>query len=159
MNIFLIITVITTALMAGLFYSWSISVTPGLKNIQDRSYLEAIQAMNKAILNPAFFSIFFGSIIFLLIVSVLQFNTAINLRFWVILSALIIYYSGTIGVTIFGNVPMNNKLENLDISKMTNENMQSVRLNFESRWNLFNTIRTLTSTLTFIILLAADKFT
>jgi len=73
-NIILFLSVITTALMAGLFYSWSISVTPGLKNINDKSYLEAMQAMNKAILNPAFFAIFFGSIVSLLLTLFLQFR-------------------------------------------------------------------------------------
>jgi len=55
----LFFAIVTAALSAGLFYAWTISVVPGLKNIPTKSYLEAMQSMNRAILNPGFFVIFF----------------------------------------------------------------------------------------------------
>ena len=50
----LIITAVFTGLMAGLFYSWSISVTPGIARLVDKEYLASFQAMNRAIINPLF---------------------------------------------------------------------------------------------------------
>lgn len=50
-----------TGLSAGLFYAWSVSVIPGTRKIPDPVYLETMQSINRAILNPAFFLIFFGS--------------------------------------------------------------------------------------------------
>ena len=52
-SILLLITTLFSGLMAGLFYAWSISVTPGLAKIDNSSYLKAFQSMNRAILNPA----------------------------------------------------------------------------------------------------------
>jgi len=42
---------------------------------------------------------------------------------------------------------------------MTEEKMKETRFGFEGRWNRLNSIRTVTSTLTFIILIAAAQFT
>ncbi len=45
-TIILIVTTLSLGLMAGLFYSWSISVTPGLAKVGDEYYLRAFQSMN-----------------------------------------------------------------------------------------------------------------
>ena len=66
-NIIHLLAVITTALSAGLFYSWVVSVIPGTKKIPDKAYLETMQSINREILNAGFFIIFFGALIFLLI--------------------------------------------------------------------------------------------
>ncbi len=54
----LLITTLSTGLMAGLFYSWTISVTPGLARLNDENYLRAFQSMNRAIINPVFLIVF-----------------------------------------------------------------------------------------------------
>ena len=55
----LVITTTITGLAAGLFYSWSVSVTPGIGRLGDKEYLAAFQAMNRAIINPVFMLCFF----------------------------------------------------------------------------------------------------
>lgn len=59
-SIVLLGTVILTGLSAGFFYAWSVSVIPGTQHISDTSYLQAMQSINRAILNPLFFVVFFG---------------------------------------------------------------------------------------------------
>lgn len=151
----LIITTLFSGLMAGLFYAWSISVTPGLAKINDVSYLQAFQAMNRAIINPSFYVVFFGLVILLPVQSYLSFQTSISNQFWYVIFATILYFVGIMGVTIFGNVPLNNALEALQIESMTPEQMDEFRKGFESKWNRFNLIRTISSTLTFLLLLIA----
>jgi len=68
----------------------------------------AMQELNKSILNPAFFIIFIGSILTLPLLTFLRFKTSIDLSFWLILIAMIIYLAGSIGITFLGNVPLKN---------------------------------------------------
>ncbi len=154
-TIILITTTLSTGLIAGLFYAWSISVTPGLAKIGDDSYLLAFQSMNRAILNPAFFIFFMGLVILLPLLSYLYYKSPVSAQFWYILSATILYMAGIMAVTFFGNVPMNNTLEALKIESMTSEQMASFRLGFESKWNNLNMIRTICSSLSFVLLIIA----
>lgn len=154
-TIILIITTVFSGLMAGLFYAWSISVTPGLAKINDGSYLLAFQSMNRAIISPLFAVVFFGLVILLPVLSYLSFQTSISNQFWYIIFATILYFIGIIGVTIGGNVPLNNALEALQIESMTLEQMEEFRKGFENKWNRLNHIRTISSFLTFLMLVIA----
>ena len=154
-TIILMLTTLSSGLMAGLFYSWSISVTPGLKRLGDENYLQAFQSMNRAILNPAFFIFFMGLVILLPLLCYLYYKSPVSAEFWYTLSATILYMAGIIVVTFFGNVPINNTLEVLKIESMTSEQMASFRLGFESKWNNLNMIRTICSSLSFVLLIMA----
>ena len=107
--------------MAGLFYNWSFNITTGLAKIDDRSYLKMMQVFNKSILNTAFILIFIGSILTFPFLTFLQGKIALNLSFWFVLSAMVIYIVGSICVTFWGNVPMNNELEALNLIQLTSE--------------------------------------
>jgi len=127
-NTMLFLSLFTTALSAGLFYAWVVSVIPGTKKIPDQAYLETMQSINREILNAGFFFIFFGALFFAI---------------------------GTIGVTMFGNVPLNNMVEALDLSAFTEEDYRKARLAYEGKWNLLNLIRTLAALGAFVLLLLA----
>lgn len=152
-NIILVLTATATALMAGLFYAWSCSVMLGFARLPDREFISAMQATNRAIQNPVFFAAFFGAPIFLMISTILHYNQ--SSRFWFLLAATIIYLVGTFGVTIFGNVPMNNMLDRFNLESAGVEETALERANFESRWNNLNTIRTVSSTLAVILVVIA----
>lgn len=154
-TILLILSTLSLGLMAGLFYAWSISVTPGLKKISDPNYLSAFQSMNRAILNPAFFIFFMGLVILLPLLTYMNYDTPVTVEFWLILSATILYMTGVMAVTVIGNVPLNNTLEALVIESMSAEQMASFRLGFENKWNTLNMIRTLCSSLSFLLLIMA----
>jgi uncharacterized membrane protein len=154
-TIILITTTVFSGLMAGLFYAWSISVTPGLARINDLSYLQAFQSMNRAIINPVFFVVFFGLVILLPMLSYFSYQNSTSYQFWYVILATILYFVGIMGVTIGGNVPLNNALEALQIESMTPEQMDEFRKGFESKWNRLNHIRTISSILTFLLLVTA----
>ena len=154
-NIILLIATLTTGLMAGLFYAWSFSVTTGLLKLSDTSYIEAMQSLNKAILNPAFFLIFWGSILSLILVTILHYEQPLSSIFWHLLIATVVYLIGSIAVTIVGNVPLNNSLEKFQLISSSLEEIKLQRAAFESRWNTLNMIRTISSSLAFIVLIIA----
>lgn len=142
--------VVLTGLSAGFFYAWSVSVIPGTQKVINTTYLETMQSINRAILNPAFFLIFFGSILFLSIGSVYQFNTD-KTTFWFILIASVFYLIGTAGVTALGNVPLNNQLDALNLNEISSSKLSEFRSFYESKWNRLHLIRTIFAVGSFLL--------
>ena len=149
-NVFFI-TVLLNALSTGFFFAWTASVILGTKKVGDFTYLETMQSINREILNPAFFTVFFGSLITLFISAILQYSY--KPVFWFILASAVIYLIGTFGVTAFGNVPLNNELEALNIKELNITELKNFRNHFESKWNRYHIIRTLANMFSFILLL------
>lgn len=152
-NILLTITAMLTALTAGLFFAWSCSVMPGLARLSGREFVAAMQAMNRAIQNPIFFAAFFGAPIFLIISTVFYYDDFA--RFGLLLTATILYAIGNLGVTVFGNVPLNNALERFDLKSANDEEIDRQRANFERRWKNFNHVRAVSSTIAVILIVIA----
>ena len=147
-------SVVLTGLSAGLFYAWTVSVIPGTKMVKDITYLETMQSINKAILNPAFFLIFFGSIALLSIASIYEFHSN-KWVFGIILVSSITYLFGTVGVTGLGNVPLNDQLEALHLAEIGTEKIAAFRKYYETQWNRLNLIRTVFAVLSFILAVLA----
>lgn len=141
--------VVLTGLSAGLFYAWAVSVIPGTRKVIDITYLESMQSINRAILNPAFYLIFFGSLLALGLSTIQQIES--GTIFWVLLTATLLYLIGTFGVTIFGNVPLNDALDTLDLGELSTAEKSKFRNSYELKWNRFHSIRTAFSVLAFVI--------
>lgn len=153
----LITALFITGLSAGFFYAWGVSVIPGLKRISHKTYLETMQSINRAILNPAFFSVFFGALFFMLWSSYLQFRAQTDLSFWLVLGATVSYFIGTIGVTGLGNVPLNEALDVIELAALTPEDLKRTRISYETNWNQLHWIRTGFALLSFLLLLLANR--
>ena len=154
----LLIAILLTGLSAGLFYAWAVSVIPGTRHIPDRSYLETMQAINRAILNPGFFVIFLGALLLMLGNVYFQFVADVGLSFWVSTCACIAYLGGTLGITVFGNVPMNEALDLVQLDSIAAEEFKLIRLSYEDRWNKLPSIRTTFSVISLVLLLLAVRF-
>ncbi|AEV99307.1 hypothetical protein A4D02_32415 [Niastella koreensis] len=154
-NITLLATAFTTALIAGLFYSWSCSVIPGLGKVTDANYLSAMQSINREILNPVFFMSFIGTLFLLPLCTWLQYNSSAPLRFYLLLGATIAYGAGTFGVTIFGNVPLNNMLDACQLKSASAETLSQYRTQFENPWNQLHAVRTIANVIALILVLLA----
>ncbi|WP_445384422.1 anthrone oxygenase family protein [Robiginitalea sp. IMCC44478] len=153
-TIILFAAVVLTGLSAGLFYAWSVSVIPGTKKLADLTYLETMQSINKAILNPGFFLIFFGSIIFLIVASIYEFHTD-KLVFGLLLGSAITYLIGTIVITGLGNVPLNDQLDLLRLGEMSADRLAAFREYYESNWNRWHLYRTIFAVLSFLTTVCA----
>lgn len=148
----LLITGVLTALIGGLFYAYSCSVVLGLGKLSDVEYLKAMQNINREILNPVFFMSFMGTAI-LLPVSAFLFRGQPPFIFLVLAS--LAYLIGVFGVTVAGNVPMNDILDKFDISNAAEGAVRQMRDSFENRWNFLNNIRTGFSILSIILVICA----
>ncbi len=154
-NFTLIVTTTCVGLIAGLFYSYSCSVTLGLNKLPDTQYISAMQSINRAIQNPIFFASFFGALVLLPICTYLKYSHPVSPGFWLLLAATLIYLIGTFGVTVIGNIPLNNSLDKFDLTNASKEAISTQRAAFETKWNNLNTIRTISSILSFILVIIA----
>ena len=152
-TIILALAILLTGLMAGIFFTWSNAVKPGIGKLSDIEYLTALQSMNRVILNNAFKIIFLGAIIAVALVPVFYFNLYPKNIFWLFVFTLVIYWIGVFGVTVSGNIPLNEILDKTNLESITSEEIKTLRKSIEVKWNNFNLIRCISSAITFLILI------
>ena len=152
-TIILALAILLTGLMAGIFFTWSNAVKPGIGKLSDIEYLRALQSMNRVILNNAFKIIFLGAIIVVALVPVFYFNLYPKNIFWLFVFTLVIYWIGVFGVTVSGNIPLNEILDKTNLESITSEEIKTLRKSIEVKWNNFNIIRCISSAITFLILI------
>jgi len=71
--------------------------------------------------------------------------------FYFLLAAAILYAVGVFGITIGGNVPLNNMLDKFDIAQASADAIQDVRQKFEAKCNYLQHARTYAAILSFIV--------
>lgn len=106
----LILAVITTGLMAGVFQLYSHTVMPGLAKTDDRTFVGAFRAMDRAIINPLFLSAFLGAFVFSGLATALNLGAADRSLLPWLAVALALYLIVMI-ITFRANVPLNNALK------------------------------------------------
>ncbi len=152
-TIILVTSIFLTGLMAGIFFTWSNAVKPGIGKLNDIDYLSALQSMNRVILNSLFLIVFIGTIISVALVPVFHFHIYPKNIFWLLILIVIIYWVGVFSVTVFGNIPLNEILDKRNLSVMNPNDLSLLRDSIENRWNNFNLIRSISSALSFLLLI------
>jgi uncharacterized membrane protein len=133
-------------------FNWTNAITPGIGRMEDQYFLLAFQNMNRTILNPLFYIVFMGPLL-------LTFATAYLLKpltrpgYQLALAASIIYFLGVFMVTLIGNLPLNDVLDTTDLLASSPSDISDLRAGFEDKWNALHLIRTITSSLTFLLLI------
>lgn len=133
-----LLTAVGCGLAAGVFFAFSTFVMPALKRVTPSGGVEAMQSINRVALTPPFMIALFGTAL-----------VALGLIVWSVVSsddrptALIVaggglYLVGTIGVTIAGNVPLNDRLERADSAQATSAGWHD----WVNRWTAWNHVRT-----------------
>ena len=80
----------------------------------------------------------FSGMIFLNII-----QNRVEVERWTVITIGFFYLLGVQGITIRIHLPLNNRLQRLEIDEMDPESLSQERNKFETRWNYFNNIRTL----------------
>lgn len=149
--IILLLATLFTGLSAGLCFTWTNAITPGIGRLDDIGYLQAFQHMNRTILNPLFLLVFLTPFLFSGIGTFLL-RSQSNL-FWFLVAATCVYFIGLVLVTMLGNVPLNELLDKTDLSTTSLENAQTIRKQFENKWNNLHLIRTVAAVISFSLLI------
>ncbi|WP_298758313.1 DUF1772 domain-containing protein [uncultured Psychroserpens sp.] len=147
-----LITITLTGLTAGLCFTWTNAITPGIGQLDDIGYLQAFQQMNKAIINPTFIIIFFGPFVSNMILIYLKYQN-LDKSFWLFVAAAALFILGVASVTVFKNVPLNEILDKTDLASATTEELKVLRQKFENPWKQWHLVRTISSITSFVLLL------
>ena len=148
-------SIVATGLMAGLWYAWTVSVIPGTRRIPDTTYITTMQNINKAIINPAFIIPFMGIPVLLAGAAIVQFRAGDYRRGWLLTAAGATYIVGVLGVTIGGNVPLNDALEAFDLAGSDEQAIATRRDTYETPWNRWHYLRTAANIGSFVLASAA----
>ncbi len=124
-----------TGLVAGLFLAFSTAVMPGLARSADRTFVETMQAINVAIINPVFVVVFCAPLVLL---AVAAFGD--RARAWVV--AALVLYVLCFAITRAGNIPLNDALAGAGLPDDPAA-ITAAREAFEAPWNRLHVVRTL----------------
>ena len=142
---FLIVSTLLCALVTGFIFTYAVVVMPGFAKLDDRDFIRAFQVTDGVIQNnqPLFMLAWVGSIVSVVATMILGFVELHGIERWTFFAIGFVYLMGVQGITIRVHLPLNNRLQRLEIDEMDPESLSKERNKFETRWNYFNNIRTL----------------
>jgi uncharacterized membrane protein len=155
--IVLLLSILFTGLTAGLCFTWSNAVTPGIGRLDDLGFLRSFQAINRTIINPSFLLAFFGPVILLFINAYLHRNAHPTI-FWSFMLAAVLFSVGVGLVTVFKNVPLNELLDKTVLENLSAAKLKELRTKFEKPWNRWHIQRTIASFTAFALLVTGLIF-
>jgi uncharacterized membrane protein len=144
---------IGSALVAGIFYAFSTFIMAGLGRIPPEQGISAMQSINVTVINPAFFLAFFGTAALCLALIVVAWINWSESGSGLILAASLLYLVGCIGVTMFGNVPLNNALAAVQPGTAEATALWQRYLDVWTAWNHVRTAAPLAAAILFTVAL------
>ena len=144
LNISLLFSTLLCSLVTGFILTYAIVVMPGLSKLDDKEFIKAFQVTDGIIQNnqPIFILIWVGSIISVLITIIISIFTLGLLEAWKIIFVSLVYLIGVQAITIIIHLPLNRRIQKIDINSTNLQSLNEERKNFETKWNYFNNIRT-----------------
>ena len=131
----------TAGLTAGVFFDWQVTVMPGLEELPDAEFIATFQALDRAVKNPLFIGgAFIGGAASLVAATVAHRQEPARSRLLAAASA--VYALGVVGVTMAGNVPLNEKLAQVSVATASPAEMATARMDFEGPWKALHLVRT-----------------
>src|SRR5436190_18686260 len=122
----LLVATLVAGLQAGTYFTWATGVMPGLARVDDRTFVDAVQQMNVAIVNPVFIATFLGAPVLAGAAAVFAGPQA---RPWAIAATVLAV--GTLVISFAGNIPLNDALPAAGpVDKI--KDLAVVRADFES---------------------------
>jgi uncharacterized membrane protein len=154
-QITLILATFLSSLVAGLLFVFAIVVMPGIRRLNDREFIRAFQVMDGVIQNnhPLFLLVWVGSVVALITSAVFGIGQLDGIGRLLIIFAALVYILGVQLPTITINIPLNNRLQTLDVDAMNETTQNMARKAFEPRWNRWNSIRAAISSLVSVLLI------
>ena len=139
-------------LMAGVFVEWAHTIMRGLTKTDDRTFVGAFQALDRATINPLFMLTFVGALVLTGVAGVLYLrgDDGGSVVPWVAVAFGL--YLVVFVITIAVHVPLNDDLKAAGDPERIGD-LAAVRDAFhETRWIAWNVVRAVASTAAFVCL-------
>ncbi len=134
-----LLALVATGLLAGFFYAYPSSVSPGLQDLSDAGYVRGMQSINEAVPNGLFVISFVGAPALLLLATIAHRGTR---RFGALLIATLLVVVGGLLVTFAFSVPLNDDLAETAVREGPGALAQA-REDYQDPWNAWNAVRVL----------------
>jgi uncharacterized membrane protein len=144
----LLLATVTMGLTAGVFGDWAFTIMPGLGTTDDRTFVGASQALDRAIYNTPFMLAFMGALVLSGIAAVLHLRGGDRpVLPWVVVA--FGFYLAAIVITMAVHIPLNDGLVAAgDPDRVAD--LAAVRDAYqEARWSAWHIVRTIATTVAF----------
>lgn len=145
-------TLLSTALIAGLFFTWSNAIMPGFRKLPAEDFLTVMQTCNRTILNPLFMICFLAPLILLPLKTYLEYKTGMTLKYYLLLLASLFYIIGVFILTVWVHIPLNEMLDKLELKSTSQADLSTYKELFQQRWIPYNTLRAVNALISFLLL-------
>jgi uncharacterized membrane protein len=154
-EIILLAAALLCALTAGIVFAFAVVVMPGIRTLPDRDFLRAFAVMDRVIQRnePRFLVVWVGAVVTLVAAVVLGLGALGGVARMLLIGATAVYLLGVQAPTLAVNVPLNNRLQALDLDDLDDAALRAARDAFEGRWNRWNAARTVFACISVIALL------
>lgn len=142
---------LVSALVAGVFQSFSDFVMAGLLRAEPAGGIESMQHINKTVMRSVFLSSFLTLVPLTLGFAVYAWFKLDGLSQILILAAAAIYFASVFLVTIFGNVPMNTQLAEMNYASDEAGNYWNTYGRVWTGWNHVRTIGSVATSICFLV--------
>lgn len=140
-------------LVAGLLFAFSAFVMNALARLPPEQGIAVMQSINVAVLNPLFFTVFFGTAVLCVVLAVAAFFRWGEAGAIYLVAGSLLYLVGTIGVTIALNVPLNDALAAVAPNNAEGAGVWTRYIVSWTAWNHVRTIAALMALASFIMAL------
>ena len=150
---------LSCALVTGFVFTYAVIVMPGLAKLADKEFIRAFQVTDGVIQNnqPIFMIVWLGSLISVISTLIVSLMAPYSVETVLVIIAGFVYLLGVQGLTVLVHLPLNRRIQTVNVEERDASALREERLLFESRWIRFNWIRTLIGlgvTLTFMVVLS-----
>ena len=136
---------ISCALVTGFVFTYAVIVMPGLAKLADKEFIRAFQVTDGVIQNnqPIFMIVWVGSVISVISTLIVSLMGPYSVETVLVIIAGFVYLLGVQGLTALVHLPLNRRIQTVNVGERDASALREERLLFETRWIRFNWIRTL----------------
>ncbi len=136
---------LSCALVTGFVFTYAVIVMPGLAKLTDKEFIRAFQVTDGLIQNnqPIFMIVWVGSVISVISTLIVSLMGPYLVETVLVIIAGFVYLLGVQGLTVLVHLPLNRRIQTVNVEEWDASALREERLLFETRWIRFNWIRTL----------------
>ena len=136
---------LSCALVTGFVFTYAVIVMPGLAKLTDKEFIRAFQVTDALIQNnqPIFMIVWVGSVISVISTLIVSLIGSYSVETVLVIIAGFVYLLGVQGLTVLVHLPLNRRIQTVNVEEWDASALREERLLFETRWIRFNWIRTL----------------
>ena len=133
------------ALVTGFVFTYAVIVMRGLAKLADKEFIRAFKFTDEVIQNnqPIFMIVWVGSVISVISTLIVSLMGPYSVETVLVIIAGFVYLLGVQGLTVLVHLPLNRRIQTVNVEEWDASALREERLLFETRWIRFNWIRTL----------------